>query len=230
MKSCKVKKRKWNLTSILFLGQFKIHRLPRAGFQQIKERLGGGREISVRAETLQLFPRNSTELCRRMARQPGNAERDEELNLLSAHGGRWIHGKWPRSQHFSSVAQTCLTLRPPWTVACQGSLSFPISQSLLKLMSVGSVMPSNHLTLCRPLLLLHSIFPSIRVFSSKSAFCIKWPKYWSFSFSSVFPMNIQDWFPLGLTGLIFLQSKGLSRVFSKTTVQKHKFYGAQLSL
>ena len=56
-------------------------------------RLGGGREISVRAETLQLFPRNSTELCRRMARQPWNAERDEELNLLSAHGGRWIHGK-----------------------------------------------------------------------------------------------------------------------------------------
>ena len=124
-------------------------------------RLGGGREISVRAETLQLFPRNSTELCRRMARQPWNAERDEELNLLSAHGGRWIHGKWPRSQHFSSVAQTCLTLRPPWTVACQGSLSFPISQSLLKLMSVGSVMPSNHLILCRSLFLLPSIFPSI---------------------------------------------------------------------
>ena len=104
-----------------------------------------------------------------MACQPGNAERDEELNLLSAHGGRWIHGKSPRRQHFSSVAQTCPNLRPPWTAACQGSLSFPISQSLLKLMSIGSVMPSNHLTLCRPLLLLPSIFPSIRVFSNELA-------------------------------------------------------------
>ena len=71
----------------------------------------------------------------------------------------------------------------PWTAACQASLSFTISQSLLKLMSIGSVMPSDHLVLCRPLLLLPSIFPSIRVFSNESAVCIRWPEHWSFSFS-----------------------------------------------
>ena len=118
----------------------------------------------------------------------------------------------------------------PWTSACQASLSFTISQSLLKLMSIESVMPSNHLILCCPLLLLPSIFPSISVFSSELGLRIRWPKYWSFSFSLILPMNIQDWFPLGLTGLISLQSKGLSRVFSSTTAQKHQFFGTQLSL
>ena len=76
----------------------------------------------------------------------------------------------------------------PWTAACQASLSFTISWSLLKLMSIESVMPSNHLILCCPLLLLPSIFPSIRVFSSESALHIRWPKYWSFSFS-ISPSN-----------------------------------------
>ena len=71
----------------------------------------------------------------------------------------------------------------PWTAACLSSLSFTISQSLLTLTSIESVMPSNYLVLCRPLLLLPSIFPSIRVFSNKSALCIRWPKYWSFSIS-----------------------------------------------
>ena len=71
----------------------------------------------------------------------------------------------------------------PWTAACQASLSFTISWSLLKLMSIESVMPSNHFILCRPLLLLPSVFPSIRVFSNESALHIRWPKYWSFSFS-----------------------------------------------
>ena len=118
----------------------------------------------------------------------------------------------------------------PWIAACQASLSFTISRSLLKLMSIESVMPSNHLILCRPLLLLPSIFPIIRVFSSESALRIRWSKDWSFSFSMVLPMNIQDWFPLGLIGLISLQSKGLSRVFYNTTVQKHHFFGTQLSL
>ena len=79
-----------------------------------------------------------------------------------------------------------------------------------------------------PLLLLPWIFPSIRVFSSESALLIKWPKCWSFSLG--LPINIQGWFPLGLTDLISLQSKGLSRVFSNTTVQKYQFLGAQLSL
>ena len=76
----------------------------------------------------------------------------------------------------------------PWTAACQASLSFTISRSLLKLMSIESVMPSNHLTLCHPLLFLPSIFPIIRVFSNESAFHIRWPKYWSFSFS-ISPSN-----------------------------------------
>jgi len=77
----------------------------------------------------------------------------------------------------------------------------------LKLMSIESVMPSNHLILCYPLLLLPSVFPSIRVFSSESVLHIRWPKYWSEASASVLPVNIQDWFPLGLIGLISLQSK-----------------------
>ena len=103
-------------------------------------------------------------------------------------------------------------------------------RSWLKLMSIKLVMPSNHLILCCPLLLLPSIFPSIRAFSKESVLCIRWPKYWSFSFS-ISPSNeYWDCFPLRLTGLISLQSKGLSRVFSSTTVQKHQFFSAQLSL
>ena len=110
----------------------------------------------------------------------------------------------------------------PRTAACQASLSITNSQSLPKLMSVDSVMPSNHLILCCPLLLLPSILPNIRVFSNKSALCIRWPKYWSFSFninpSNEHPGLPLGWFPLGWTGWISLQSKGLSRVFSNTTV------------
>ena len=100
-----------------------------------------------------------------------------------------------------------------------------------KLMSIESVMPSNHLTLCWPFLLLPSIFPSIRVFSNESALHIRWPKYWSFSFN-INPSNEYSGLisPLGWTGWISLQSKGLSRVFSNTTVQKHQFFDAYLSL
>ena len=108
--------------------------------------------------------------------------------------------------------------------AHQASLSFTISRSLLKLMSIESVMPSNHLMLCPPLLLLPSIFPRIRVFSSESVLRIRWPEYWSFSFTSVLPMNTQDLFLFGLTGLISLQFERLSRVFPNTTVVKHKFF------
>ena len=120
----------------------------------------------------------------------------------------------------------------PWTAAHQASLSFTVSWSLLKLMSIKSVMSSNHLVFCLPLLLLPSIFPSTRVFYNESVLRISWPKYWSFSFSfGISPsMNIQGWFPLGLTDLIFFLSKGLSRVFSNTTVPKHQFFGTQLSL
>ena len=94
------------------------------------------------------------------------------------------------STSFSSVQSlSCVQLfATPWTEARQVSLSITNSQSLLKLMSIKSVMPSNHLNLCHPLLLLPSIFPSIRVFSSESVLCLMWPKYWSFSFS-VGPSN-----------------------------------------
>ena len=117
----------------------------------------------------------------------------------------------------------------PWTAACQASLSFTNSQSLLKLMFIESVMPSSHLILCRPLLLA-SIFPSIRVFSNESVLRIRWPKYWSFSFS-IRPSNeYSGLIPLGWTGCIFLQSKGPLRVLSNTTVQDHQLFGSQLSL
>ena len=118
----------------------------------------------------------------------------------------------------------------PWTVAHHASLSITSSQSLLKLMSTESEMPSNHLIFCRPLLLLPSIFLSIRVFSNESVLHVKWPKYWSFSFN-ICPFNeYSRLISFRMDWLISLQSKGLSRVFSSTTVQKHQFFGAQLSL
>ena len=92
------------------------------------------------------------------------------------------------SSQFSSLAQWCLTLCDPMDAACQASLSITNSQSLPKLMSIESVMPSNHLILCLPLLLLPSIFPSIKVFSNESVLRIRWPKYWSFSFN-ISPSN-----------------------------------------
>ena len=137
------------------------------------------------------------------------------------------------SVQFRSLAQTCLTLCNPMDCIMPGSLSITNSRSLLKLMTLESVMPPNHLILCRPLLLLPSIFPSIRVFSNESVLCLRWPKYWSFSFN-ISPSNEysrlissrMDWW----TGWVSLQFKRPSRVFSNTTVQKHKFFGAQLSL
>ena len=126
--------------------------------------------------------------------------------------------------HFSSVTQLCPTL-----AARQASLSIINSQSLLKLMSIELVMPSNHLILC-PLLLQLSIFPSIRVFSNESVLHIRWPKYWSFSFS-ISPSNeYSGLISFRMEWLISLQSKELSRVFSNTIVQKHQFFSAQLSL
>ena len=116
----------------------------------------------------------------------------------------------------------------PSTTAHQASLSFTISWSLLKLMSIELVTPLNRLILCRPLLLLPSTFPSIRVFSNKSFLHIRWPKYWSFSFS-ISPSNEHSGLISFRTGWISLQSKGLTGVFSNTTVQKHQFFGAQLS-
>ena len=123
------------------------------------------------------------------------------------------------------------------TAACQASLSFTISWSLLKLMSIESVIPSNHLIRCCPLL-LPSVFPSIRVFSNELALRIRWPNYWSFSCNirpssehsglTSFRVDLFDQVK-GLTCLI-LQSKGLLRLFSNTAVQKHQFFGTQPSL
>ena len=133
------------------------------------------------------------------------------------------------SVQFSSVAQSCLTLLTPWTAACQAFLSITNSQSPPKPMSIKLVMPSIHLILCRPLLLPPSIFPRVRVFSISQLFASGGQNI-GLSASSVLPMNTQDWSPLGWTGWISLQSKGLSRVFFNTTVQKHQFFSAQLSL
>ena len=118
----------------------------------------------------------------------------------------------------------------PWTAARQASLSITNSRSLLELMSIESVMPSNHLILCHPLLLPLSNFPSIRVFSNESVLHIRWPTYWSFSFS-ISPSNEypglisfrMDWLDL-------LTVQGVSRVFSNTTVQKHQSFSVQVSL
>ena len=118
----------------------------------------------------------------------------------------------------------------PWAAARQASLYITNTQSLLRLMSMQLVMPSNHLILYCPPLLLLSIFPSNRVFTNELTLRIRWPKDWSFGFS-ISPSNeYLVLISLGLTGLISLQPKGLSRVFSSTTVEKHQFFGAQLSL
>ena len=148
-------------------------------------------------------------------------------------------------RHESEVAQSCPTPIDPTDCNLPGSyvhgicqtrvlewaaIDFSItnSRSLLKLMSIKLVMPSNHLILCHPLLLSPSIFPSIRVLSFP--FASGGQNIGVSASAPVLPMNIQDWFPLGLTGWISLQSKRLSRVFSNTTVQKHQFFSAQFSL
>ena len=118
----------------------------------------------------------------------------------------------------------------PWTAVHQASLSITNSWSLLKLMSIESVRSSNHLILCHTLLVLPSICPSIRVFSNESVLHIRWPKYRSFSFN-ISPSNEHSGLiSFRMDWLDFLQSKGLSRVFSNTIVQKHQFFSAQLSL
>ena len=117
----------------------------------------------------------------------------------------------------------------PWTAARQVSLSITNSRSLLKFMSIESMMPSSHLILCHPLLLSPSIFPSSGCFQMSQFFTSGGQSIGVSASASVLPMNIQDRSPLGWTGWISLQSKGLSRVFSNTTVQKYPFFSAQPS-
>ena len=130
-----------------------------------------------------------------------------------------------------SIAKSCPTLCDLMDWSTPGFPVFHHLSELLKLKSTESMMPSNHLILCRPYLLLPSTFPSIMVFSNESALRQRCSQSIGASASaSILPMNIQDWFPLGLTGLISLLSKGLSRVFSSTIVWRHQFFGAQPSL
>ena len=167
---------------------------------------------------------------------PGKFCRQKSLEGCSP----WDH--WARAHHthteskkllWTFVVQSLCRIRLfviPWTATHQASLSFTISQRLLRLMSIELVMASSHLILYHPLLLLPSVFPSIRVFSNKSALRIRWPNVLELQLHHpVLPMNIQGWFPLGLTGLILL-SKGLSRVFSSTTIWKQQFFCTQPSL
>ena len=124
-----------------------------------------------------------------------------------------------------SSVQSCPTPCDPMDCSTPGLPVHHQLPGLLKLMSIESVMPSNHLILCRPLLLLPSIFPSIRVLSNESALRIRWPEDWSFSLNISLSNEYSGLFSLGLIGWISLQSKGLSRVFSNTTFQKHQFFG-----
>ena len=125
------------------------------------------------------------------------------------------------------MSDSLWTLR---TAARQASLSITNSWNLLKLMSIESLMSSNHLILCRPLPFLPSIFPSIRAFQMSQLFVSGGQNIGVSASTSVLPMKTQDSFPFGWTGWISLQSKGLSRIFSNTTVQKHQLSGSQLSL
>ena len=160
----------------------------------------------------------------------------KELDNLEVHGSpiaeAWLGGFWALLYYlvFSSVQSLSWVwlFATPWITAHQDSLSITNSWSSLRFTSIESEMPSSHLILCRYLLLLlPPIPPSIKIFCNESTLCIRWPKYWSFSFS-ISP-NTQDWSPLEWTGWISLQSKGLSRVFSNTTVQKHQFFCSQPS-
>ena len=117
-----------------------------------------------------------------------------------------------------------------WTAACQASLSFPNSQNLLKLMSIESMRRSSHFVLWCPLLLLPSTFPASGSFPKSQLSASHGQSIGASDSVSVLPMNLQGWFPLGLTGLISLMPKRLSRVFSSTTVQGHQFFGALSSL
>ena len=149
--------------------------------------------------------------------------------MCVASGGGW----WRQSIKDKGVDVVQLKFvsnsMTPWTAAPQTSLSFTISQSVFKLMSIELMMPSTHLILCHPLLLLSSIFPSIRVFSDELALHIRWPQYWSFSLRISSCNEYSALISFRLTGFLSLLSKGLWRVFSRTTVQKHQLFSIQPS-
>ena len=139
-----------------------------------------------------------------------------------------LQGIFPQSVQSLSCVRLFVT---PWSAARQASLSITNSRSILKLISITLVMQSNHLILCRPLLLLLSVFPSIRVFSNESVLHIRFPKYWSFSFSISHSNEYSGLISFRIGWFDLLAVRGtLKRVFSNTTVQKHQFFGSQLAL
>ena len=145
--------------------------------------------------------------------------------MFTQSSHHWLLPQFSSVQSLSHVQ----LFATPWITAHQASLSITNCRSSLKLTSIESVMPSNHLILCHPLLLLSPIPPSIRVFSMSQLFAWGGQSIGVSDSASVLLMNTQDWSLLGWTGWISLQSKGLSRVFSNTTVQKHRFFSTQLS-
>ena len=151
--------------------------------------------------------------------------------LISRHYNIFLERWRLKHREVQSVQSlSCVRLfATPWITAHQASLFITISQSSLRFTSIESVISSSHLILCLPLFLLPPIPPSIRVFSNESTLCLRWPKCWSFSFSIIPSKEIPGLISFRMDWLISLQSKGLSRVFSNTTVQKHQFFGAQLS-
>ena len=153
-------------------------------------------------------------------------QKEHKCNHFKTKGNN-LEYQLPSVQFHLSLVQLFVT---PCTAVRQASLSIINSWSLLKLMSIESVMLSNYLTLCHPLLLPPSISPSIRVFSCESVLHNKWPKHWSISFNISPSKEQPGLISFRWTGCISLQVKGLSRVFSNTTVQKHQFFSTQLSL
>ena len=135
----------------------------------------------------------------------------------------WSRGSVQSLSHVQFFAIPC-------TTACQASLSITNSRSLLKLMSIESMMPSNHLTLCRPLLLLPSIFPSIRVFANGSVLPIRWPKCWSFSFSISPEYSLEGLISFRMDWLDLLAVQGTLKSLLQHHSSKHQFFSAQLSL
>ena len=175
-------------------------------------------------------------LVRKAPREDGG--RDQIYRQRDAKHCQQMNGDYGRvmgqilsqsSSSVSSVTQSCLTLYDPMDCITPASLPITNNQSLLKLISIESVMPCNHLILCRPLFLLPSIFQSIRVFSNESVLRIRYPKYWSFSVS-ISPSNEHSGLISFRTAWASLLSKEFSRVLSNTTVQKHQFFSTQFSL
>ena len=155
----------------------------------------------------------------------------QEQNNYKRSGKQWSHWQyWVSQFSFIQFLRSVQLFTTPWTAACQASLFIMNSRGLHKLMSIESVMPSNHLILCHSLFLPPSIFHSISVFSNESVLPIRWSKYWSFSFSISPSSEYSRLISFRIDWLISLLSKGLSRIFSNTTVQKHQFFSTQLSL